>query len=129
MSRPEQPLEEQCVLLAETVRGLDRPIAAALLGMGEDGHFASLFPDSENLGDGLSITGADVCLPVRTGASEHPRITLTLAFLTLSVEIVLLFFGDSKRTVYEQSKQATSHYPLRNLLNQHLTPVHAIWAP
>jgi 6-phosphogluconolactonase/glucosamine-6-phosphate isomerase/deaminase len=56
------------------------------------------------------------------------RITLTLAALINSKEIILLFFGAAKRAVYEQSLEVASTYPLARLLQQNQTPVRAIWA-
>jgi 6-phosphogluconolactonase len=97
--------------------------------MGEDGHFASLFPDAENLEQGLDTDGIQLCLPVNTAASPHPRISLTLAALSRSDAIVLLFFGAAKREVYEQAKADSNGYPVSRLLLQKRAPVHVYWAP
>ena len=57
---------------------------ASLLGMGEDGHFASLFPDADKLDEGLKTDWQRLCIPVDTAASPHPRVSLTLAALSRS---------------------------------------------
>ena len=80
--------------LDKAVHNLPFPFACALLGMGEDGHFASLFPDAERLDEGLDVDSATLVLPITTAASPYPRMTLTLAALSRSDEIVLLVFGD-----------------------------------
>ena len=97
--------------------------------MGEDGHFASLFPDAENLADGLDVEGEQLCIPVTTEASPHPRVSLTLAALARSDAIVLLMFGENKLKVYEQAKQKGSKLPVAALLKQKKAPVHIYWAP
>ena len=74
-----------------------------LLGMGEDGHFASLFPDFEQLPSALDPAARDSCIVVQTASSPHLRISLTLAALLNAEHIVLLMFGDDQRAVYEQA--------------------------
>ena len=120
---------KRCEALGEEIRALPFPFACALLGMGEDGHFASLFPDAGNLQQGLKTDSQLLCMPVTTAASEHPRVSLTLAALSRSDEVVLLIFGDGKREVYEQAKQKGSELPVAQLIRQKRTPVNVYWAP
>ena len=122
-------LEERCELFEESIRTLPFPFACSLIGMGVDGHFASLFPDAENLDEGLDVDSLHFCLPTRTTASPHPRLTLTLAALSRSDRVVLLFFGDAKRGVYESAKSKTSGLPVSKLLLQKRAPVRVFWAP
>ena len=126
---PDVGIEERCEALDEDLLRIPFPFAVSLLGMGGDGHFASLFPDAENLEDGLETDSQRLCLPVRTAASEHERISLTLAALSRSDEILLLLFGDSKRAVYEATKQADNGLPVSRLLRQKRAPVNVYWAP
>lgn len=122
-------MTERCRQLNEVAPTLPKPIAAALLGMGGDGHFASLFPDADNLAQGLDPETAEWYLPVVTEASPHPRISMTLAALKQCNSLVLLFFGDAKREVYEQSKNQAQNFPVAALLSQQHVPVHVYWAP
>ena len=127
--RPDVTIEERCSEISEELLQAPFPFACALLGMGEDGHFASLFPDAENLQEGLDVDSRQLCIPVQTAASPHPRVSLTLSALSRSDEIVLLIFGDAKRDVYETAKTSTNGNPVSHLLRQKRAPVHVYWAP
>ncbi len=121
--------EQRAAVLDQEIRFLPFPFACALLGMGTDGHFASLFPDAENLDEGLDLESGTLCIPVRTESSPYERISLTLAALSRSDEIVLLFFGDDKRVIYDKAKAGNARYPVTRLLRQKRAPVHVFWAP
>jgi 6-phosphogluconolactonase len=119
---------KRCLKLNELLPAMPLPFACALLGMGEDGHVASLFPDAENLLAGLDENSSDWCIPVSTAASPHPRVSLTMNALLSSEQIVLLIFGESKRDVYERAKSTPDAFPVSTLLSQDRTPVHVFWA-
>lgn len=121
-------IEARCEELNDELRLAPFPFACALLGMGEDGHFASLFPDADNLAEGLDADSRQLCIPVHTAASEHPRVSLTLSALSRSDEILLLIFGERKREVYEAAKMDANGYPVSHLLRQKRAPVHLYWA-
>ena len=121
--------QDQCDALSRRLTLLPTPFSIALLGMGEDGHFASLFADCDQPNDGFDPDSLRHCMLVRTAASFNLRITLTMSALLRSREILLLFFGDIKRETYENAKLPDSDYPLSRLLQQQRTPVRAIWAP
>ncbi len=124
----DKTFEHRCRELDAEIRFMPFPFACSLLGMGADGHFASLFPDAENLETGLDLESHTLCLPVRTAASPHVRVSLTLAALSRSDEIILLFFGDDKRAVFEEAVH-DDIYPVSRLLRQKRAPVHTYWAP
>jgi len=100
------------------------PFATCLLGMGEDGHFASLFPDADNLNQALNLDGEADCISIATRASPHARISLTLARILRSEQLCLLVFGDKKRAVIEQPTGT----PIAHLLTQETTPLTVYWA-
>ncbi len=76
----------------------DRRIDFALLGMGSDGHTASLFPHSPAL-------GADALVASNDGPSvtPPPRITLTYRALNEARFLAVLVVGDSKREAIERA--------------------------
>jgi len=126
---PTDSIEDRCQELNSNTRFVPFPFACSLLGMGADGHFASLFPDAKNLDEGLDLESSTLCLPVVTQASPYSRVSLTLAALSRSHEIVLLFFGEEKRAVFEQAKNGIDLFPVSRLLLQKRAPVHTYWAP
>lgn len=103
--------------------------SCALLGMGTDGHFASLFPGSAKLAEGLDAQGDRFYLPVTTAASPYPRLSMTLSALLNSQEIQLLIFGDDKLAVYRDALSADCELPVAHLLHQTRTPVSVYWSP
>jgi 6-phosphogluconolactonase len=120
---------DHCATLANELDALPLLYSSVLLGMGEDGHFASLFPDVADLADGLDLDSSSRCLAIETNASPHPRITLTLSTLVRSKEIILLLFGNTKRDILQKAKLSANAYPVGRLLQQKRAPVHVIWAP
>jgi len=116
-------------LIEKDLGNLAQPFSATLLGMGEDGHFASLFPDFDQLQTALDPDSGTACTLVQTAGSPYLRISLTLSALLNSVQIVLLIFGDAKRLVFETAKTGGSGYPIEALLSQTRTPLTVIWAP
>jgi 6-phosphogluconolactonase len=122
-------VQERSSTFAEELRGVPSPHASCLLGMGDDGHIASLFADADNFSEGVDASNSQLCIPVKTAASPHARISLTLSALLRSDEIVLLFFGESKRDVYERAKLEANAYPVSRLLHQDRVPVSVFWAP
>ena len=73
---------------------IQRPLfSVTLLGLGEDGHTASLFPDSEALNERRLWVTAVV------GSKPEPRITLTYPVLESSAATIFLVAGSGKRDV------------------------------
>ncbi len=121
--------DERAGQLDQQVAELSNSYTIGLLGMGADGHFASLFPDADNLKAGIDMNSRRTYIPITTSASPYPRISMTLAALTASDELLLLFFGEEKRQIYRQARQRKNEYPVSHLLSQDHTEIDAFWAP
>ncbi|HEY3694947.1 6-phosphogluconolactonase [Phenylobacterium sp.] len=106
------------------------PFDVVLLGMGEDGHVASLIPGSPGLAAGLDPQGERwvMGVPAGTGSPPLARITLTLPALTQAHVILLLIAGDTKRFVVDQAL-AGADLPVRAILTQDRAPVRVLWSP
>ena len=122
-AEPSQAAREYETLLREHFKSLDKhtepakTFDLALLGMGPDGHTASLFPGSASLQESRRWVLAE----------EHnipppplgPRVTLTLPALNLSHNILILVAGEDKISALEQVLCRSPH-------EQDLLPVHQI---
>jgi len=113
--------------LVKEIAAIPRPFSAVVLGMGGDGHTASWFPQAENLSALLDPANpAEVALTNPVTAA-HRRLTLTLAAVLDSREIVLHITGEAKRTVLESA--CGKGYPVAAVLEQKLSPVSIWWSP
>lgn len=79
-----------------------------LLGMGEDGHTASLFPGATNLTTGLAADTADPLLLIDPPAAPHRRISMTATEIARSRQVFLSIAGDAKLSVLQQALTAPS---------------------
>jgi 6-phosphogluconolactonase len=104
------------------------PFGVVLLGVGPDGHFASLFPGNPALEAGLDpkTERTVIAVPVGSPAPDLPRISLTFQALIQSSLIVLLVTGDTKRTLLEGPVDPS--LPIAAILNQDRAPVRILWA-
>lgn len=86
-----------------------------LLGMGDDGHTASIFPDN------LSLLSSDLAVAVGVQpASGQKRITLTGSTILQAKSIVFLITGDSKATILKEilTNNNSDKYPTHHIANK-----------
>lgn len=104
------------------------PFDAVLLGMGEDGHVASLIPGMAKLDEGLATDALLIDVEAGVGKPPVPRISLTLSALMQSRAIFLLIAGGTKRQVIARAL-AGEDLPVARLLRQTEVPVRVLCAP
>ena len=98
---------------------LKRPFNVMLLGMGEDGHFASLFPKliATNPEYFDLESDAEIFFTEPMGDPCHKRVSMNLSMILESKNIFLLVSSEKKLQVLNQAKSDKS-LPLYYLLNQ-----------
>jgi 6-phosphogluconolactonase len=97
------------------------PFSAVLLGMGTDGHIASLFPGAPTQHDDLD------CLAALHPQTRQSRISLSLPRLLQTEKIWLVITGAEKRQVLESA--STSNLPIAALLREARCNIEVFWCP
>ena len=108
------------------LKNLPLPFDAVYLGMGADGHFASLFP-----GDKALNVSDSHCVAIAGTNSRLARISLTASTILNARKIYLLFEGEDKHSAYRRAKTSgpNNENPLRIVLSQVDIPVVVYCAP
>lgn len=120
----------------EQLSAIESQIAAlptfdvVLLGMGEDGHTASLFPCSEELMSGLDDEAKSLLL-VHPKTAPYQRISLSKKRLLNSRIIFLHLIGQKKRSVFSQAMahQDPRVMPVSAFLNNKNVNLQVMYAP
>lgn len=113
--------------VSRVLQDVPKPLDVVLLGMGDDGHTASLFPHDPHIAAHLETCAP--CLDAEVG--PPPRLSLSLAYLGDARSIDILMFGDDKRRVFNTAEQAgaVTEYPVRGVLHDAAPIAQAHWAP
>ena len=110
----------------------DSTLAAAVLGMGDDGHTASLFPNAKNLDEALTTREPYAAIDATgcAGAGMFPRrVSLTPVGLAAAKERILLIRGEDKRELFERALEAgdVRELPIRAAIDLPGAPLHVHW--
>jgi len=120
----------------EQYRQLPQPIALSVLGLGSDGHTASLFPFSAGIDTALDVDDEHLCAAIDALESDvtgrfTARMTMSLRALLSSRHIYLLIMGEDKRKTLQRAMSSGDQIsmPIRAVLQQQSVPVSVYWAP
>lgn len=108
------------------------PASTVVLGMGEDGHVASLFPGMHGLADALASPRAYVAVDASGCPGAAPwtrRVSLTPAGLEPAASRLLLIRGARKRTLLDQVLAGNDpiEYPVRMAFTTPDAPLRILW--
>lgn len=110
---------------------IPHPYDCLILGMGNDGHTASLFPGAANLAAAVALDSGRSCMAIRPPVAPHERMTLTLPAILASRQLILHLQGDEKKKVLARAQEegAAEAMPIRYILRQKTTPMAVYWSP
>ena len=102
-----------------SIKELSKPFTVVVLGMGEDGHTASFFPDSLELKEVMSSNNQERVMTVSTDSSPYPRITFTYQELINAKHLFLHFYGEKKEEILNKAKVEKGFlpYPIQMFVN------------
>lgn len=125
---------EGLAVCEEAYQQLAQPFDVTVLGMGPDGHTASLFPKAQGLQEAL--TTESLCAVVNAHESAvtgsfTERMTLSLNGILQTRNLMLLIAGEEKLATYREALAGKdiSAMPVRAILQQDKIPVSVFWAP
>lgn len=110
------------------LQGMQWPLDVLVLGMGNDGHTASLFPQCPNLHEALTAPTSQLCIDTQAPVTPTQRMTLTGPTLTHARHKHLHIEGAEKHRVLQQAMALADPFkmPIFALLKSPLT-IH--WCP
>ncbi|RFU46433.1 6-phosphogluconolactonase [Paraburkholderia sp. DHOC27] len=97
----------------------------AILGMGEDGHTASIFADSPEWD--FALTTSDHFVAVHPGAAPHPRVSWSMPALKQVRHLFLLIAGPRKLDVLNAAAAAPQKNAISKLANDKGVRLDVYW--
>lgn len=122
---------EQAAQHAEAgVALLGNRIDVVVLGMGNDGHTASFFPDAPNLDALTDPAQGRRVIAVHAASGGEPRLTLTLPLIVDAGYVALHIEGEGKKNVLEAAlTQSSPRLPVARVVDAAAKPIEIYWAP
>ncbi len=115
----------------ENLQKIHRPFNVLVLGMGSDGHTASLFSGAVKLAMATDMNSGEICIGIAPVTAPHERMTLTLPEILASKQIFLHITGKDKKAVLEHALETGTkeEMPIRYVLQQSQKEnFHIYWA-
>ena len=102
---------------------IKRPFDIMLIGLGGDGHFASLFPELVDNKECFDVdANPEILFLGEMGDPKHERVSMNLSLILQSKKIILISSSDQKNKVIEQAFTDKA-LPLYYLLNQNIAEI------
>jgi 6-phosphogluconolactonase len=121
---------EGVVETEKKLTAITKPYDVVILGMGDDGHTASLFPETAGLKEALDLHQEHSCAAIMPPSyAPHARMTQTLTALLNTRTLILHITGAKKRALYDEAQQPGSclTLPVRAIVQQTKVPLEVYW--
>lgn len=103
-------------------------ITLAVLGMGDDGHTASLFPGAAQLSEALDPGQEQRYIAITPVDAPYERISMTLRALLQVQGLILTISGKHKQEIFQKAVHAaTPALPISYLIAQKGVPLDVYW--
>lgn len=104
------------------------PFDLVILGMGDDGHIASLFPGEDTW---PHTPASKQCVAAKGPFGGPPRLSLTLERLLHTHALIVLATGDKKRHIWDdaEKKGSAASLPIGALMDTATCPLALYWCP
>lgn len=114
--------------VTDKLSGLKKPFDVVILGMGEDGHTASIFPCCAQLDEAL--TTQDMIMATEPTTAPHQRMTFTRSALLNSKQLYLHLVGGNKEAVLNEvtANDDIKKAPIKAFLDQADVPMSVMLA-
>ena len=115
-------------LVKRSIESVGHPFTVVILGMGTDGHTASLFPCSPELEQGLDLSNTNELLITNPKKAPYQRITFTKKALLSAENIYLHCYGAEKKKILDSLDSFTEKtYPIKTFMNQQNNRTELFW--
>lgn len=129
LKQPQDSAVEGQTACEAALAALPWPLDVLILGMGNDGHTASLFPDAPELAKALGEGNVHQCIAVHPASTPQARMSLTGRALLEARHTVLHLKGEQKLETLERALadvDAVLEMPIRAFLRAGLK---VYWSP
>ncbi len=118
-------------IVETAISAMPQPMDVVVLGMGNDGHTASFFPDAKNLTALTDPFGCHLVQAVDASSAGEARMTMTLPFIAAGRFIALHIEGDNKRKTLNKALEEgeANDMPVRHILRREDVYTNIFWAP
>jgi len=120
--------KEEQVLHEQVLQKIKLPFDVIILGMGEDGHTASLFPCCKELTQAMDPNNQQKCIVTKPKNAPYERISLTFSTISKAKNLILHMRGSNKLQTFElaMTLKDANKMPIYAFMEQ---PLEIYWSP
>ena len=120
--------KEGQLLYEQVLQQIKLPFDVIVLGMGDDGHTASLFPCCKELSQAMDPNNQQKCIVTKPKNAPYVRISLTFSTISKAKNLILHMRGSSKLHTFElaMTLKDAKKMPIYAFTEQ---PLEIYWSP